>query len=72
MGHLGHYVEGSVLPALQGVDIRIIAHNNSSNASLKKGDLALSTSIGSDGLFRGGPLYDDTGYYVKASKRDII
>ncbi|GLJ20863.1 hypothetical protein SUGI_0380570 [Cryptomeria japonica] len=68
VGRLGHYVEGSVLPALHGVDIRIIAHGDSSNVALKKGDLALSTSTGSDGLFSGGPLYDDTDYYVEASK----
>jgi len=38
------------------------------NCLLKKGDLVLQTSIGSDGLFLGGPLYDDTEYYFEASK----
>ncbi|KAH9318972.1 hypothetical protein KI387_020741, partial [Taxus chinensis] len=68
VGRLGRYVEGSVFPALHGVDIRIIGQSDSSNGHLKKGDLALSTSTGLDGLFSGGPLYDDTDYYVEASK----
>ena len=58
----------SVLPAIQIVDIKIIAQNDSSNGLLKKGDLVLQTSTRSDGLFLGGPLYDDTEYYVEDSK----
>lgn len=68
VGRPGRYIQGSVLPAIAGVDIRIIAQNDSSNGLLKKGDLVLQASTGSDGLFLGGPLYDDTKYYVEASK----
>ena len=56
-----------VLLAIPGVDIKIIAQNDSSNGLLKKGDLVLQTLTRSDGLFLGGPLYDDTKYYVKES-----
>ena len=59
---------GSVLPAILGVDIKIISQNDSSNGLLKKGDLVLQTSTGSNGLFLSGPLYDDIEYYVEASK----
>lgn len=68
VGRPGKYIQGSVLPAIPGVDIKIIAQNDSSNGLLKKGDLVLQTSTGSDGLFLGGPLYDDTEYYVEAFK----
>eukprot|EP01018_Ginkgo_biloba_P008909 Gb_02734 [translate_table: standard] len=68
MGRLGRYIQGSVLPALGGIDIRIIAQNDSSNGLLNKGDLALATTTGPDGVFNGGPLYDDTAYTVEASK----
>ncbi|XP_077219224.1 carbohydrate-binding-like fold isoform X2 [Tasmannia lanceolata] len=68
VGRLGLYMEGSVSPALSGVDIRIVAAEESSNAPLQKGELALETKTGSDGFFIGGPLYDDTSYNVEASK----
>ncbi|KAL5996452.1 hypothetical protein ACLOJK_026531 [Asimina triloba] len=68
IGRLGLYVEGSVSPALSGVNIRIIAGGASSNALLQKGELALETKTGADGFFIGGPLYDDTSYTVEASK----
>lgn len=58
----------SVLLAITSADIKIITQNESSNGLLKKGDLVLQTSTGLDGLFLGGPLYDDTEYYVEASK----
>ena len=59
---------GLVLLAIPSVDIKIISQNDSSNGLLKKGNLVLQTSTGLDGLFLGGPLYDDTKYYVEASK----
>jgi len=62
----------SVLPAIPGVDIKIIAQNDNSNGLLKKGDLVLQTLTGSYGLFLGGPLYDDTEYYVEASKGYLL
>ncbi|XP_058077025.1 uncharacterized protein LOC131225505 [Magnolia sinica] len=68
VGRLGLYIEGSVSPALSGVDIRIVAAGESSNALLQKGELALETKTGPDGFFIGGPLYDDTSYSVEASK----
>ncbi|KAL9435513.1 hypothetical protein AB3S75_021731 [Citrus x aurantiifolia] len=67
-GRLGLYTEGSVSPPLSGVNIRIIAAEDSQIASLKKGHLALETSTGADGSFIGGPLYDDITYNVEASK----
>lgn len=68
VGRLGLYIEGSVSPALPGVDIRILAAGDSSNAPLMKGELASETKTGEDGFFIGGPLYDDTSYNVEASK----
>lgn len=67
-GRLGLYTEGSVSPPLSGVNIRIIAAEDSQIASLKKGHLALETSTGADGSFIGGPLYDDITYNIEASK----
>lgn len=67
-GRLGLYIEGSVSPPLSDVYIRIVASGDSSNAPLKKGELALETTSGEDGLFIGGPLYDDISYNVEASK----
>lgn len=67
-GRLGLYTEGSVSPPLSGVNIRIIAAEDSQIASLKKGHLALETTTGADGSFIGGPLYDDITYNVEASK----
>lgn len=57
-----------MLLKIPSVDIKVIAQNDSSNDHLKKGDMVLQTSTGSDGLFLGGPLYGDTEYYVEASK----
>ena len=57
-----------MLPAIPGVDIKIISQNDSSNGLLKKVDWVLQTSTGSDGLFLGAPLYDDTEYSIEASK----
>ena len=57
-----------MLLAIPGVDIKIIAQNDSSNGLLKKGDLVHQTSIGSDDLFLCGPFYDDTESYAEASK----
>ncbi|XP_047316648.1 nodal modulator 1 [Impatiens glandulifera] len=65
---LGLYIEGSVIPPLSGVQIKIFATEDSNNGLLKKGDLALVTITGSDGLFVGGPLYDDIAYRTEASK----
>lgn len=56
-----------MLPTIPSVDIKIIVQNDSSDGLLKKGDLVLQTSTGSNGLFLGGPLYDDIEYYVEAS-----
>lgn len=67
-GRLGLYIEGSVSPSISGVNIRIMAAGDSHNAPLKKGDLALETSTGPDGIFVGGPLYDDISYTIEASK----
>ncbi|XP_021744068.1 nodal modulator 1-like [Chenopodium quinoa] len=67
-GRLGLYIEGSVSPSISGVSIRIIAAGDSHNAPLKKGELALEISTGSDGVFVGGPLYDDISYTLEASK----
>ncbi|KAK1315520.1 hypothetical protein QJS10_CPA05g00205 [Acorus calamus] len=68
VGRVGLYVEGSVNPALSGVAIRILASGESSNTPLRKGEIAMETETGVDGLFVAGPLYDDTDYYVEASK----
>lgn len=67
-GRLGLYIEGSVSPSISGVNIRIIAAGDSQNAPLKKDELALETSTGPDGVFVGGPLYDDISYTLEGSK----
>ncbi|KAK1277905.1 hypothetical protein QJS04_geneDACA007053 [Acorus gramineus] len=68
VGRVGLYVEGSVNPALSGIAIKILASGESSNTPLRKGEVAMETETGVDGLFVAGPLYDDTDYYVEASK----
>jgi len=65
---LGVYIEGSVSPPLSGVHIRIFAAGDSSITGLKSGELILETTTGTDGSFVAGPLYDDVGYNVQASK----
>ncbi|CAA7388395.1 unnamed protein product [Spirodela intermedia] len=67
-GRTGLYIEGSVSPALSGVNIKIIAAANSRHAPLLKGESALETKTGEDGSFVAGPLYDDTTYEIEASK----
>ncbi|KAL3825876.1 hypothetical protein ACJIZ3_021905 [Penstemon smallii] len=67
-GRLGLYIEGSVSPPLSHVHIRVLAEKDSQNSLLKQGDVALETTTGTDGLFLAGPLYDDIGYTVEASK----
>ncbi|CAL9068218.1 uncharacterized protein LOC135581844 [Musa acuminata AAA Group] len=67
-GRVGLYIEGSVSPALDGVNIRITAMGSSSYVSLQKGDLAFETETGIYGSFTAGPLYDDISYKVEASK----
>ncbi|GMH30789.1 hypothetical protein Nepgr_032632 [Nepenthes gracilis] len=67
-GRLGLYIEGSVSPPLSDVNIRIVAAGDSYNAQLKKGELALEATTGPDGIFIGGPLYNDINYTVEASK----
>ncbi|KAK7284568.1 hypothetical protein RJT34_19316 [Clitoria ternatea] len=67
-GQLGVYIEGSVSPPLSGVHIRVLAAGDSSITTLKRGDLVLETTTGTDGSFVAGPLYDDVGYSVVASK----
>lgn len=67
-GRLGIYIDGSISPAITGVDIKVISLGESVNAQLKKGELALETKTGLDGSYSGGPLYDDTSYTVEASK----
>ncbi|KAK6941103.1 hypothetical protein RJ641_030634 [Dillenia turbinata] len=67
-GRLGLYIKGSVSPPLPGVYIRIIAEGDSHNAELKKDDLALEVTTGTDGVFVGGPLYDDISYSINAFK----
>lgn len=66
----GVYIEGSVSPPLSGVHIRIYAAGDSSITGLKSGELVLETVTGTDGSFVAGPLYDDVGYNVQASKVD--
>uniref|UniRef100_A0A1D1Y1N7 Nodal modulator 1 n=1 Tax=Anthurium amnicola TaxID=1678845 RepID=A0A1D1Y1N7_9ARAE len=68
VGRSGLYIEGSMSPALSGVDIKIIAAADSRNAPLLKGESALKTKTGADGSFVAGPLYDDTTYVIEASK----
>ncbi|XP_037405521.1 nodal modulator 1-like isoform X2 [Triticum dicoccoides] len=65
---MGLYLEGSVSPATPDVHIMILAAGNSKYAMLKKGDIATETKTNSDGSFFAGPLYEDIGYEVEASK----
>ncbi|CAO2826653.1 unnamed protein product [Amaranthus hypochondriacus] len=67
-GRSGLYIEGSVTPSISGVTVRIVADGDSQNALLKKGEIALETSTGPDGIFIAGPLYDDISYNIEASK----
>lgn len=67
-GRLGLYIEGSVAPPISGVYIRIVAAGDSSNTPLRKGEVAFETTTEADGLFIGGPLYDDISYNIDASK----
>ncbi|KAL0289488.1 UNVERIFIED_CONTAM: hypothetical protein Sangu_2613200 [Sesamum angustifolium] len=67
-GRLGLYIEGSVSPPLSHVHIRVHAKSDSLISPLKQGDIALETTTGTDGLFLAGPLYDDIGYSIEASK----
>ncbi|KAF5203399.1 Carbohydrate-binding-like fold [Thalictrum thalictroides] len=67
-GRLGLYIEGSVSPPISGVDIRLVALGDSGTAPLQKGEVVLETTTGPDGLFIGGPLYDDANYTIEASK----
>uniref|UniRef100_A0A164YXW9 Carbohydrate-binding-like fold protein n=1 Tax=Daucus carota subsp. sativus TaxID=79200 RepID=A0A164YXW9_DAUCS len=68
LGRLGLYIEGSVSPPLSDVYIRIIAGANKENAPMKPAEVVLETTTGGDGVFVGGPLYDDITYNVEASK----
>ncbi|KAK6118534.1 hypothetical protein DH2020_047724 [Rehmannia glutinosa] len=67
-GRLGLYIEGSVSPPLSHVYIRVLAQTDSHISTLKQGDTALEITTGADGVFLAGPLYDDIGYSVEASK----
>ncbi|XP_050236465.1 uncharacterized protein LOC126686455 [Mercurialis annua] len=67
-GRHGLYVEGSVSPPLSGVYVKIFAGEDSHTTPLKKNDMALEITTGTDGSFIGGPLYDDISYAVEASK----
>ena len=67
-GRPGLYIEGSVSPSLSDVSIKIIASGDSHNAQIKKNELAFATTTNEDGLFVGGPLYDDITYHIEASK----
>ncbi|KAG8370599.1 hypothetical protein BUALT_Bualt13G0000200 [Buddleja alternifolia] len=67
-GRLGLYIEGLVSPPLSHVQIRVLAERDSSSSPLKQGNIALETTTGADGLFLAGPLYDDIGYRIEASK----
>ncbi|XP_016491513.2 uncharacterized protein LOC107811149 [Nicotiana tabacum] len=67
-GRLGMYIEGSVSPPLDDVVVKIIAAGDSQSAPLKRDELALETTTGTDGSFVAGPLYDDISYSIEASK----
>lgn len=72
LGRLGLYIEGSVSPPLPDVHIRIIAGADSQNSSTKPAEVVLETTTGEDGVFIGGPLYDDISYNVEASKVCLV
>jgi hypothetical protein len=61
------YVKGSVVPALAGVQISVIAEKDSPAGGLKTGEIAVSAATGSDGTYVAGPLYDDTTYFSQAA-----
>ncbi|CAJ1874972.1 unnamed protein product [Sphenostylis stenocarpa] len=65
---VGAYIEGSVSPPLSGVHIRVFAAGGSSITALKSGELVLETTTDTDGSYVAGPLYNDIGYDVEASK----
>ncbi|XP_027924979.1 nodal modulator 1 [Vigna unguiculata] len=65
---VGAYIEGSVSPPLSGVHIRVFAAGDSSITTLKNGELVLETTTGTDGSYVAGPLHNDIGYNVEASK----
>lgn len=60
-------MKGSVVPALNGVQITVVAGKDSPAGGLKAGDIAVSTVTGSDGTYVAGPLYDDTSYSPQAA-----
>lgn len=60
-------MKGSVVPALDGVQITVVAGKDSLAGGLKAGDIAASTVTGSDGTYVAGPLYDDTTYFSQAA-----
>lgn len=66
-GRPGICVKGSVIPALEGVQITVVAENDSPAGGVKAGEMAISTVTGSDGTYVAGPLYDDTTYFSQAS-----
>ncbi|TYH06259.1 hypothetical protein ES288_A08G142500v1 [Gossypium darwinii] len=67
-GRLGLYLEGSVSPAISGVHIQIIAGDEGSITSVKKGGVVLETATEAEGSYVAGPLYDDITYNIRASK----
>lgn len=67
-GRLGLYIEGSVAPPLPDVFIKIIAGQDSQNGQIKKNEIAFATTTNKNGLFIGGPMYDDIAYHIEATK----
>ncbi|CAA0829041.1 Carbohydrate-binding-like fold [Striga hermonthica] len=65
---LGLYIKGSVTPPLAHVRIKVLAQTDSRISTLKQGDTALEVTTGADGSYLVGPLYDDIGYSIDASK----
>ena len=65
---VGAYIEGSVSPPLSGVHIRVFAAGASSITAFKSGELVLETTTDADGSYVAGPLHNDIGYNVEASK----
>ncbi|XP_002975824.2 nodal modulator 1 [Selaginella moellendorffii] len=63
------YVTGSIVPALEAVNIVITAEKESKIGRLKAGEVAMKVLTGDDGVFAAGPLYDDTQYMVHADKQ---
>lgn len=60
-------MRGKVVPALEGVQITVIAERDSLAAGLKSGDIAMTSVTGSDGTYVAGPLHDDTSYVTQAA-----